>query len=213
MSTSNLRIVLFGAPGSGKGTQAILLSEYLNVHKISLGDILREEVKRQSPLGIKVSSYMEKGLLVPDEVVSEVIAAHLDNKGFLLDGYPRNINQAKNLEEILGIKHSAVDLFIYLDVDERTIVDRLSKRRVCKACGANYNLKNMPPKKDGICDACGAELVQRKDDTPSVIKKRWEIFTAESKKLLDFYQKNGKLIKVDGRGEKDEIFERIKGVL
>jgi adenylate kinase len=213
MSTSNLRIVLFGAPGSGKGTQAILLSEYLNVHKISLGDILREEVKRQSPLGIKVSSYMEKGLLVPDEVVSEVIAAHLDNKGFLLDGYPRNINQAKNLEEILGIKHSAVDLFIYLDVDERTIVDRLSKRRVCKACGANYHLKNMPPKKDGICDACGAELVQRKDDTPSVIKKRWEIFTAESKKLLDFYQKNGKLIKVDGRGEKDEIFERIKGVL
>jgi len=208
-----MKIVLFGAPGSGKGTQAVMLSELLNLKKISLGDILREEVKKNSNLGQEVKSYMEKGALVPDEVVARVIEENINIKDFLLDGYPRNLSQAKELDKILEKNNSDIDSFIYLDVEQQLVVDRLSKRRVCKACGALYHLVNLPPEKEGICDKCGSELIQRKDDNPEVIKNRWEVFSAESRKILDFYQSKGKLVTVDGNGDKDEIFERIKNKL
>ena len=205
-----MRVILFGSPGSGKGTQATLLADFLGVRKISLGDILREEVKKNSSLGQEVKSYMERGVLVSDELVSRVIEENVDNSGFLLDGYPRNLDQAKRLEEILARKNSDIDKVVYLDIDEQTIVDRLSKRRVCKSCGANYHLVSLPPKKEGICDKCEGQLTQRKDDDPGVIKKRWSVFTDEANKILEFYQDKNKLAKVDGRGEIKEIFERIK---
>ena len=205
-----MRVILFGSPGSGKGTQAMLLADFLGVRKISLGDILREEVKKNSSLGQEVKSYMERGTLVPDELVSRVIEENIDNSGFLLDGYPRNLDQAKRLEEILTGKNSDIDRVIYLDIDERTIVDRLSKRRVCKSCGANYHLVSLPSKKEGICDKCGSQLTQRKDDDPQVIKNRWSIFTDEVNKILEFYQDKNKLVKIDGRGDIKKIFERIK---
>ncbi|MDD5194503.1 MAG: adenylate kinase [Candidatus Omnitrophica bacterium] len=208
-----MRIILFGAPGSGKGTQAVVLSEHYKAKKISLGDILREEVKKNSLLGTQVKSYMEKGLLVPDELVSRVIEQNINNGSFILDGYPRNVSQAIALDQIMKNKEVDYDAFIYLDVDEKTIIDRLSKRLVCKGCGANYHLVNMPPKKDGVCDSCQGELIQRKDDTPEVIKKRLEVFLKESRSILDFYQKHGKLIKVNASGDKDQVLAQIKKTL
>jgi len=205
-----MRVILFGSPGSGKGTQAMLLADALGVKKISLGDILREEIKKNSDLGREVKSYMERGTLVPDQLVSRVIEENVDKSGFLLDGYPRNLDQAKELDEILKRKSSDIDSVIYLDIDEQTIVDRLSKRRVCKSCGANYHLESLPSKKEGICDRCGNELVQRSDDDPQVVKKRWAVFIEEVDKILDFYQTKNKLIKVNGRGRIKEVFERVK---
>ena len=205
-----MRVILFGSPGSGKGTQATLLADFLGVKKISLGDILRGEVKKNSSLGQEVKSYMERGALVPDELVSRVIEENVDSSGFLLDGYPRNLDQAKRLEEILTRKNSDIDKVVYLDIDQQTIVDRLSKRRVCKSCGTNYHLVSLPSEKEGICDKCGSQLTQRKDDDPQVIKKRWAVFTDEANKILEFYQDKSMLVKVDGRGDIKEIFERIK---
>lgn len=205
-----MKIILFGAPGSGKGTQAQVLSEKLHLEKISLGDIFREEVKKDTALGKEVKLYMEKGLLVPDDLVSQVIEMHLGMEDFILDGYPRNFNQAKTLKNILERKGKDIDWFIYLEVDEKTIVTRLSQRRVCKKCGANYHLQNMPPKKEGTCDACREDLIQRKDDTPEVIKKRCEVFLNESKNLLDFYRNEKKLVTIDAKGNKDDVFARIK---
>lgn len=208
-----MKIILFGAPGSGKGTQTPDLCNFLNAEKISLGDILREEVKKDSVLGKEVKGYMDRGILVPDELVSRVVEEAVNNKEFVLDGYPRNLNQAKRLEEILKKKKQDIDAFIYLEIDELTIINRLSERRICKQCSALYHLKNMPSKKRGICDVCGGELYQRPDDKPEVIRKRWEVFLKENQNLLDFYQKKGKLIKIDARGEKEIVFERIKDKL
>ncbi len=205
-----MNIILFGAPGSGKGTQAKLLAEHFELRRISLGDILRDEVKKQSQLGLKVKSYMERGALVPDALVSEVISENINANGFVLDGYPRNLAQAETLDEILAPKDLDIDIFIYLDADQETIVERLSKRRVCRACGANYHLTNMPPKSQGRCDSCSGELNQRKDDNPETIKKRWQVFVDEGKNILDFYKHKGKLASVDGAGDKDKIFEKIK---
>ncbi|MCK4912751.1 MAG: adenylate kinase [Candidatus Omnitrophica bacterium] len=205
-----MRVILFGAPGSGKGTQVTLLANFLGVRKISLGDILREAVKKDSSLGQEVKIHMERGALVSDELVSRVIEENIDDKGFLLDGYPRNLDQAKKLEEILSKKNSDIDRVIYLDIDEQTIVDRLSQRRICGSCGANYHLVSLPSEKEGVCDACGKELVQRKDDNPEVIKKRWSVFVNEANKILEFYENKNKLVRIDGRGDIKEIFERIK---
>jgi adenylate kinase len=206
-------IVLFGAPGSGKGTQAPDLSKKFEVAVVSLGDILRKEVKECSKLGEEVKGYMEKGLLVPDELVSRVIENNLSDKGFILDGYPRNLAQAQKLDAILAAKKVAIDAFIYFEIDEATMVARLSNRRVCKKCNALYHLVNMPPKKNGVCDKCSGELYQRKDDNAETIKKRGEVFTKEAQAILDFYAKKKKLIKIDARGDKEQVFDRIKKAL
>ncbi len=208
-----MNIILFGAPGSGKGTQAVVLSERLNIRRISLGDILRQEVKQDSDVGKRVKEYMAKGLLVPDELVAEVIENHIGAEGFILDGYPRNLAQAEELDQILKKQGLSIDLFVYLEANQQTIVERLTKRIVCKSCGANYHLRNMPPKKEGICDSCGSQLIQRKDDTPEVILRRWEVFLKESSQLIDFYERQNKLFKVDANGDKDLVFEKIKAEL
>jgi len=184
-----MNIILFGSPGSGKGTQAVLLADFLGIRKISLGDILREEVKKGSNLGEEIKSYMERGALVSDELVSRVVEENIDKRGFLLDGYPRNLNQAEKLDEILNKNNSDIDSVIYLDIDEQAIVGRLSKRRICKSCGANYSLTNKPAKNKSICDKCGGVLTQRSDDDPEVIKSRWQVFSQEVDKILNFYQK------------------------
>ncbi len=208
-----MNIMLFGAPGSGKGTQAEVISKYYHIRKISLGDILRDEVKRGSSLGNEVKDYMNKGLLVPDNVVAKVIEENLSGDGFILDGYPRNISQAVYLDEILSRKNIILDVAVYLDVDEQTVIKRLEMRRVCPRCGANYHLVNMPPKKEGICDVCGTKLIQRKDDNPKVIKERLNVFFNESRPLLDFYNKKGILIKIEAGGDKDIVFNKVKEVI
>ena len=206
-------IILFGAPGSGKDTQAPDLSQMFNSRIVSLGDILRKEVKDGTALGSEVKAVMEKGLLVSDDLVARVIEANLDNKGFILDGYPRNLAQAKKLDEILAAKGTQVDMFLYFEVDEKTVIERLSNRRVCKNCNALYHLINMPSKVEGVCDKCSGELYQRKDDNLETIQKRWEVFSKESQSLVDFYTNSKKLIKINASGNKADILERIKQAL
>ncbi len=207
-----MNVVLFGAPGSGKGTQAPDLAALTNAKTISLGDMLRAEVKADSDLGKEVKGYMEKGLLAPDELVSRVIEENIAD-GFILDGYPRNLLQARTLDEILAKKGLSLDKCLYFSVDERTVVERLSKRRVCKQCGKLYHLVNMPSKIEGVCDVCKGELYQRKDDNAEVIKKRWEVFLQEGSKVVDYYKEQNKLLSVDARDDKDVVLERIKAQL
>ncbi len=208
-----MRLVFFGAPGSGKGTQADILAEDLKLRVISLGDILREEVKKDSELGRKVKQFMGKGDLVPDAVVEEVISQNLDKDNFILDGYPRNKRQAQTLETILSKKNSSLDAFIYLDVSRDIVVDRLSKRRVCRSCRANYHLETMPSQRADICDHCGSDLIQRDDDNPEVIGKRWSVFLENSKGVFDFYKNKGIFLSIDGDNKKEKVLAEIKNKL
>ncbi|MGC8896252.1 MAG: adenylate kinase family protein [Candidatus Bathyarchaeia archaeon] len=182
--------IIFGAPGSGKGTYASRLQSKLGVEVIAMGDIFREIMKENTPLGRKVKGFVEKGLLVPDDVVVEVLKQHLAkiplDKGFILDGYPRNLDQAKFLENL-----AKIDVIIQLTVPEWIIVERLSARRICKNCGAVYNLRYLKPKVDMICDKCGGPLYQRPDDTPEVIKKRIQVYEQQTQPILEYYRKKG----------------------
>jgi adenylate kinase len=179
--------VIFGAPGSGKGTYASRLQSKLGVDVIAMGDIFREIMKEDTPLGKKVKGYVEKGLLVPNDVVLEVLKQRLaktnSEKGFILDGYPRTLEQAKALESI-----TRIDVVIQLTVPDWIIVERLSTRRICKNCGEVYNIRYLKPKKDMICDKCGGPLYQRSDDTPEVIKKRIEVYERQTEPLLQYYK-------------------------
>jgi len=182
-----LKAIIFGPPGSGKGTYTTRLKDKLGVDVIAMGDLFREIMKENTPLGKKVKSYVEKGLLVPDDVVLEVLKLNLaktkSKKGFILDGYPRTIDQAKALEGITGI-----DAIIQLTVPEKIIVERLSTRRICKNCGEVYNVRYLKPKREGICDKCGGPLYQRTDDTPKVIKDRIKVYENQTQPILQHYK-------------------------
>ncbi len=179
---------MFGAPGAGKGTYASRLHEKLGVETIATGDIFRELIKKDSELSRKVKSYMEKGLLVPDDVVIDVLKQHLGalpkGKGFILDGFPRTLEQAKALEAI-----TEIDVILMLDVPDWLIIERLSSRRICRNCGTVYNTRFLKPKVEGVCDKCAGPLYQRSDDTPDVIKKRLQVYKDQSKPLLEYFEK------------------------
>lgn len=179
--------VIFGAPGSGKGTYASRLQAKLGVEVIAMGDIFREIMKQETKLGKKVRGYVEKGLLVPDKIVTEVLKERLaiipKEKGFILDGYPRTIEQAKLLAKITDL-----DVVILLTVPDWIIIERLSTRRICKNCGTVYNIRFLKPRVDNVCDKCGGPLYQRPDDTPDVIKKRIEVYEAQTKPILKFFE-------------------------
>lgn len=181
-----MNLIIFGPPGSGKGTYASRLQLKLGIPAIATGDILREIVKEETKLGRKVKEYMSKGELVPDDVVIEVTKERLSRddcrKGFILDGYPRTIDQAKALDGLVK-----VDTVILLTVSEWIIVERLSSRRICKNCGEVYNIRFLKPKKEGFCDKCGGELYQRMDDTPKVIKDRLKVYERQTQPLLEYY--------------------------
>ncbi len=183
-----VNLIIFGAPGSGKGTYASRLKEKLDLHVIATGDLFREMVKQGTPLGVKVKEYVEKGLLVPDEITLEVLRQNLSmipkGKGFLLDGFPRTIEQAKALGELTN-----VDAIIHLVVPEWIIIKRLSSRRICRSCGAIYNLLYLKPKNDMICDQCGGSLYQREDDTPEVIKGRIAVYERQTRPVLEYYKR------------------------
>lgn len=210
-------IILFGPPGAGKGTQAKLLSNYLNIEHISTGDILRRQVKEGTPLGKKAKLYMGKGELVPDALVGDMISGYIKKaeakKGFILDGYPRNNSQAQLLSKILQGMGLDVDIAIYFQTDKDVIVRRLSGRRVCKKCGHNYHLVNMPPKHDMICDYCGIELFQREDDKEDTIVRRLDVYLKQSIPVLDYYEKQGKLKRVSGNLEAGDVFRSLKDIL
>jgi len=182
-----LKAIMLGAPGAGKGTYSSRLQDKLGVETIATGDIFRELAKENSELSKKVKSYMEKGLLVPDEVVIEVLKQRLskipNGKGFILDGFPRTMEQAKMLDDI-----TKIDVILMLDVPDWIIIERLSSRRICKNCSTVYNVRFLKPKVEGVCDKCGGPLYQRSDDNPEVIKKRLQVYQEQTKPLIEFFK-------------------------
>ena len=194
-----MRVVILGPPGAGKGTCAKIIGEIYGIPVITTGDMLRASVARMTPIGLTAKSYMDRGELVPDDLVNEMVTARLkepDAKGgFILDGYPRSPRQAEALEKILKTSGKKLNHVLHIELEDETIIDRLSKRRSCPKCGAIYHLDNKPPKALGKCDACNTELVQRDDDKPDVIRRRLEVYREKTQPLLDFYEKKG-LIKV-----------------
>lgn len=205
-----MRLILFGPPGAGKGTQAKLISQKLGLVHISTGDILRSEVRDNTDLGREAKSFMDAGQLVPDTLVTEMVKKRMSAKdlgdGFILDGYPRTVAQAKSLNEILK---GGIDKAIYLSTSEKVIVKRLTGRRVCPKCGTNYHIVNMPPKIDMICDQCGVALYQRPDDNEATVKNRLKVYLKESESVLDYYRKQGKLQDVCGDLDSKEVFDII----
>ena len=182
-----MNVIIFGPPGSGKGTYASRLQSRLGVHVIAMGDIFREILKQDTSLGRKVKGYVEKGLLVPDDIVIDVLKQHLSQvpkqAGFILDGYPRTIEQAKALQKI-----DDIDVVLLQMVPDWIIVERLSSRRICRNCGAVYNIRFLKPKVDGICDKCGGPLYQRSDDKPAVIKRRIQVYQEQTSPILQYYK-------------------------
>lgn len=192
-----MNLILLGAPGAGKGTQAEILRKELNIPTISTGNILRAAVKNGTPTGLKAKSYMDAGKLVPDEIIVGIITERLEEadckNGYILDGVPRTIAQAEAMEAA-GIQ---IDAAISIEVSDETILKRMDGRRVCEACGASYHIVNAPSKAAGICDVCGGKLVQRADDAPETVKKRLEVYHTETEPLKDFYAKRGLLKPVE----------------
>lgn len=207
-------LIFFGPPGAGKGTHAKEISEILNIPHISTGDIFREAVKNETSLGKKVKEYLDAGKLVPDDLVWEVVKERITKKdcsyGFILDGYPRTITQAEYLKNFLPDAEMKV---IYLKVSDELVIKRLTSRRVCRNCGAIYNLISMPPKKNNKCDFCGEDLYQRSDDTEEVIRKRLDAYYKESQVLLEYYKKEGILYEVNGEKDKEIVTQEILKVV
>jgi len=207
------RIILLGPPGAGKGTQAKSLSVELALAHVSTGDILRKNVKDCTSLGKEAKDFMDRGLLVPDELMAKMLQERFSQpdvrKGFILDGYPRNLSQAKTLEDIFSTQGIDVDLVVYLDSSEEVIIQRLSGRLVCSKCGANFHKTNMPPQKDGICDKCGSALYQRSDDKVETIRKRLEVYKKETRDLIEYYQGKNKLHRLDADGQAGIVLSQI----
>lgn len=208
-----MRIILLGPPGAGKGTQAKGLAERLNLAHISTGDILRQNVKEGTVLGKEARDYMERGLLVPDELMAKMLMERFSQpdikKGFILDGYPRNYAQVNTLEDIFKRKNTDVDMVIYLDSSDKVIIQRLSGRLVCSSCGANFHINNMPPKKSGICDKCEGALFQRSDDKEATIRKRLEVYKNEVSGLIKYYKDEKKLYSLSADGQADIVLNEI----
>jgi adenylate kinase len=207
-----LNIVLFGPPGAGKGTQSALLVEKKSMRHISTGDLLREAVKNQTPLGAKAKSFMDIGQLVPDEVmigmVDEVLQK-LRGQSFILDGFPRTVPQAEALEKLLTSHGLKIGKALFLEVPRQSLLRRLTGRRVCQSCGAVYHVDSAPPKKDGVCDVCGGALMQRKDDHEDVIGTRLEAYDKSTSPLKKYFESRGSFAEVNGVGSTDEVYGRL----
>ncbi|MEW6778051.1 MAG: adenylate kinase [Bdellovibrionota bacterium] len=206
-------LILMGPPGAGKGTQAKRMVSALGVPQISTGDILRAAVKAQTPLGVKAKGFMDRGELVPDEVIIGVVEERLRAEdacgGFLLDGFPRTIAQAEALGDCLKRNGRSILRVVNLEVPDRDVVERIAGRRICKKCGAEYHVKFFPPKKAGVCDKCGGETYQRDDDREAVVQKRLSVYHAQTQPLLDYYKGRGLLRSVSGIGSLEEVGRRI----
>lgn len=210
-------IIFLGAPGAGKGTQAAAVAQQLNLVHIASGDLFRQALEQGTKLGIRAKSYMEKGVLVPDEItiqmVLERMAAPDCETGVILDGFPRNLAQAEALDKALIQQSKAIDKAVYIKVSEEELLKRLSGRWICRHCQMVYNIIDSPPEVRGKCDRCGGELYQRPDDSAQTVKKRLEVYFAETAPLIDYYARKGKLLQIDGEGSVDEVTRRIVAVL
>ena len=212
-----MKIIMLGAPGAGKGTQAKMISEKYNIPHISTGDIFRFNIKNGTELGMEAKKYMDQGLLVPDELTVKILldrVAKDDCKGgYVLDGFPRNIPQAQVLDNALGEIDDKIDFAIDVDVPDENIIKRMSGRRACINCGATYHMENIPPKKEGICDDCGAEIVLRDDDRPETVKNRLDVYHRQTQPLIEFYQAKGILKTVDGTMDMKDVSAAIAVML
>jgi adenylate kinase len=211
-----MNIILFGPPGAGKGTQAKKMVDFYGIPQISTGDILRANVREGTELGLAAKAYMDKGELVPDEVLIGIIKNRLKEqdceKGFILDGYPRTIPQADALAIILEELDKPIDVVLNLEVPDEELVERISGRLMCN-CGASYHRTFNPPKKEGVCDICGAEVFQRADDKEEAVQNRLNVYKKQTEPLIDYYSKQGILITLDGTKDINEVFEDIKAIL
>lgn len=212
-----MKIIMLGAPGAGKGTQAKMIADKYGVPHISTGDIFRANIKNGTELGMEAKKYMDQGLLVPDELTVRILldrVAQDDCKnGYVLDGFPRTIPQAEVLDSELTKLGDHIDYAINVDVPDENIVKRMSGRRACLTCGATYHIEHVPPKKEGICDVCGNELVLRDDDKPETVKNRLNVYHEQTQPLIDFYTEKGVLKTVDGTVPMEEVFAAITAIL
>lgn len=212
-----MKIVMLGAPGAGKGTQAKMIAEKYTIPHISTGDIFRANIKEGTPLGLEAKSYMDQGKLVPDELTVKILldrVAKDDCKnGYVLDGFPRTIPQANVLKEALEKQNDKIDYAINVDVPDENIVRRMSGRRACVTCGATYHIEHVPPKTEGICDKCGSNLILRDDDKPETVLNRLKIYHEQTQPLIDFYNNEGILKEVDGTIDVKDVFANIVTIL
>ncbi|WP_425445964.1 adenylate kinase [Dethiothermospora halolimnae] len=212
-----MRLILLGPPGAGKGTQASGIIEKYNVPHISTGDIFRKNIKEGTDLGKKAKEYMDKGLLVPDEVVVAIVKDRLTEddckKGFLLDGFPRTVAQADALDGELKALDYSLDYVLNIEVDKDILIERAVGRRICKNCGATYHIKYNPPKTENVCDECGGELYQRDDDTEETVSKRIEVYLKQTKPLIEYYNDKNLLVDINGEQDIDKVFEDIVNIL
>ena len=212
-----MKIIMLGAPGAGKGTQAKMIADKYMVPHISTGDIFRLNIKNGTELGMEAKKYMDQGQLVPDELTVKILldrVAKDDCKnGYVLDGFPRTIPQAEVLDEALTKLGDKIDYAIDVDVPDENIINRMSGRRACVNCGATYHMVHVPPKKEGICDTCGSELILRDDDKPETVKNRLKVYHDQTQPLIDFYTEKGILKSVDGTQDMNDVFATIVAIL
>ena len=212
-----MKIVMLGAPGAGKGTQAQRIAEKYGIPHISTGDIFRSNIKAGTELGKKAKSFIDQGLLVPDEVTIGMLLDRIHEadckNGYILDGFPRTIPQAESLTKALSERGEAVDYAVNVDVPDENIINRMSGRRACLNCGATYHIVYNPSKKEGICDTCGQQLVLRDDDKPETVKKRLSVYHDQTQPLIDYYKNEGILAEVDGTKDMEEVFQDIVKIL
>lgn len=210
-----MRAILLGSPGAGKGTQSKILTARLGVPHIASGDIFRAEIDKQSAIGLKVQDYVKKGMLVPDEVVIELVASRLDasSGGWILDGFPRTHDQAEALDKWLEQNGQKIDAVVFIKMNEDEVVRRLTARRTCGGCGAVYNLLTKPPQAEGKCDACSAALVQRSDDSEATVRKRLMVFNDLTAPLISYYKHAHDYFEVDGSQAMDAVTKALEGIL
>ncbi len=210
-------VILLGAPGAGKGTQAEYIADRYKLTHVSTGDILRASIKKGTELGKKAKEYLDRGDLVPDEVVVKIVEERLKEPdcqtGALLDGFPRTVEQADTLDQVLADMGSDVDAVLYIDVSEEELISRLTGRRICRDCGATYHLKFNPPQVRNVCDQCGGELYQREDDSMETVKQRIKVYREQTEPLIDKYRKKELLYPVDGDKEIEQVFKQIEEIL
>lgn len=212
-----MKIIMLGAPGAGKGTQAKMIAKKCGIPHISTGDIFRANIKNGTELGAKAKEYMDKGLLVPDELVCDLVVDRIQQadceKGYILDGFPRTIPQAEALENALNAIEQKLDYAIDIDVPDENIINRMSGRRACVGCGATYHVLFNPTKVEGKCDVCGESLILRDDDKPETVKKRLDVYHTQTQPLIDFYTERKVLVEVDGTQSMDKVFDDIMKIL
>lgn len=212
-----MKIIMLGAPGAGKGTQAKMIADKYQIPHISTGDIFRANIKNGTELGKKAKTYMDQGLLVPDELVVDLVVDRVQQedceKGYVLDGFPRTIPQAESLDAALEKLEESIDYAINVEVPDENIVRRMSGRRACVQCGATYHIVHIPTKVEGICDRCGSELILRDDDKPETVEKRLKVYHEQTQPLIDYYATKGNLVEVDGTKDMNEVFSDIVDIL